>query len=340
MRKIEIRAAVAAALLSVLFTSSSQAQYSRRNAIVEAVEKTSAAIVSVKVVKERGYGSSDIDGSGVVVDERGYMVTNYHVIRGGSRIAVVFTDKTRVEAQVFASVPSRDLAILKLPAKRKYKALAFAPGTDLKVGETVIAVGNPYGFDHTVTTGIISALGREIGVRGDDRLPNVIQHSAPINPGNSGGPLLNINGEMIGINLALREGAQNLSFALNAETVKDVLSRYLSSSRVAGVAHGLSCVDQATSECGNGRQKVVVEKVSDSGPAARAGLRSGDMIVQVEGTPVENRFDLERVLWTRKAGESVKVLVVRDGKQTALSLQLASTGTDRVTSVSNPADDE
>jgi len=333
MRKLWKRTALAAVVACLVVSAEVRGQYARETAISEAVEKTQDAIVSVKVVRDRGYGASDVDGSGVIVDERGYAITNYHVIRGASRIQIVFADQTKVNASVFAQVPSRDLAILQLETKQKLKALKFAPGTDLKVGETVIAVGNPYGFDHTVTTGIISARRREISVRADEKLGNVIQHSAPINPGNSGGPLLNINGEMIGINLALREGAQNISFALNAETVKEVLTQYLSARRVAGVSHGLTCTDKAMKKVGEGRQRVVV--VTPTGPAAQAGLLAGDMILKVGSVAVENRFDLERALWAKKAGESVNVAVLRDGKETMVSLELATSAGTRVTSTAS-----
>jgi serine protease Do len=334
MRKLWTRVALVAVVACLVVSTNAQGQYARETAISEAVEKTQDAIVSIKVTRDRGYGMSDIDGSGVVVDEAGYAITNYHVIKSASRIQVTFADQTRVSASIYASVPSRDLAILKLATKKRVKALKFAPGTDLKIGETVIAVGNPYGFDHTVTTGIISARRREISVRSDEKLANVIQHSAPINPGNSGGPLLNINGEMIGINLALREGAQNISFALNAETVKEVLTKYLSASRLAGVSHGLTCEDKAVKKVGTGRQRVVV--VTPIGPAARAGLTAGDMILKVGGVAVENRFDLERALWAKKAGDSVSLAVLRDGKESMVSLQLASSQGTQVTSTSSP----
>jgi len=240
MKQVTFRCAVAvAALLCV--TSSIQAQYARRTAIVEAVAKTRDGIVTLKVTKVSDYGKKSIVGTGVIVDERGYLITNQHVVDSASKITATLADKTTLTATVHLELPKYDLAILRLsnPDKKKLKALSFGPGSDLMVGETIIAVGNPFGYANTVSTGIISALGREIELPSGDTLSNLIQHNASINPGNSGGPLLNINGEVIGINVALREGAQCIGFAINADTVKDVLRKHLSSTKISKVTHGL-----------------------------------------------------------------------------------------------------
>jgi serine protease Do len=191
------------------------------------------------------------------------------------------------------------------------------------VGETVIAVGNPFGFANSVSTGIVSALGREVPLSGES-LTGLIQHSASINPGNSGGPLLNVNGELIGINVALREGAQNISFAINVETVKEVLARQLSARKIAKVAHGLTCSEAVTGEAGE-RQRVVVEAVA----AADSGLRKGDVLVKVGELALQNRFDVERAFWGCKAGDKVPAVVLRDGKPTALAITLAGAETAR-----------
>jgi serine protease Do len=298
-----------------------QAQYLRKNAIVEAVNKTKDAVVTLKVHREPGHGKREIVGTGVVIDERGFLVTNYHVIKGAVAIEATLADKSSVTATVHATSARNDLAILKLPVKRKVKALPVASGADLMVGETIIAVGNPYGFDNTVSTGIVSALGREITGPTDEAMTGLIQHSASINPGNSGGPLLNINGELIGINVALREGAQGISFAINAETVKEVLSVQLSASKVSNVSHGLTVGEAAEAE-GAGGQRVVVEKVRSAG--AKAGVRKGDVIVQVGDVAPRNRFDVERAFWGYKAGDTVRAVVVRDGKPTTLAITLAA----------------
>ncbi len=310
--------------------------YKRRTAIVDAVEKTRAGIATLKVTVQGDWGRKTIVGTGVIVDERGYLVTNHHLVDDALEIQVTLADNTTLKAHVHAELPRYDLAILRVPVKKRLKALAFGPGSDLMVGEAIIAVGNPFGYANTVSTGIISALGREITMPSDETLTNLIQHNASINPGNSGGPLLNINGEVIGINVALRDGAQGISFALNADTVKRVLTRTLSAVKVARVGHGLDC-DETVAPRRKGspspralagqRTRVVVR--SASGPAARAGLRRGDVIVKVGTLAVGNRFDLERALWGYKPGEKARAAILRDGKLTHVSLRLGGSAEDR-----------
>ncbi len=329
MQKALNRAALAL-VVGLVLAGQAGAQYSRRTPISEAVERTRDGIVTLKVTKQGDWGKKTIVGTGVIVDERGFVVTNHHVVEEGLKITATLSDKTTVTARVHTELPKYDLAILRLPVKKKYKALTFGPGSDLMVGETIIAVGNPFGYANTVSTGIISALGREITMPSDAVLSNLIQHNASINPGNSGGPLLNINGEVIGINVALRDGAQGIAFALNADTVKEALRKHLSASKISRVGHGLQCDEKVAPE-GKARQKVIVQAVS--GPAARAGLKKGDVLVRLGTVPVSNRFDVERALWGYKAGEKVEAAVLRDGKLTRVTLPLAGTET-RVSSLS------
>jgi serine protease Do len=328
MQKALIRAALVQ-VVGLLLAGSAQAQYERRTAIVEAVDRTRDGIVTLKVTKQGDWGKKTIVGTGVIVDERGFVLTNHHVVDENLKIVVTLSDKSTVTARVHTLLPKYDLAILRLPVKKKLKALTFGPGSDLLVGETIIAVGNPFGYANTVSTGIISALGREITMPSEAVLSNLIQHNASINPGNSGGPLLNINGEVIGINVALREGAQGISFAINADTIKEVLRKHLSAAKISQVGHGLKC-DEKVAPRGR-RQKVIVEAVS--GPAARAGLKKGDVLVRIGSMAVSNRFDVERALWGYKAGEKVEAAVLRDGKETRVTLPLAGTES-RVTSLS------
>jgi len=317
-------------IVGLVLAGQAQAQYARRTAIVEAVARTKDGIVTLKVTRTSEWGKRNVVGTGVIVDERGFMITNHHVVDGADKIMATLSDKTTVEARVHTELPKFDLAILRLSGKKKVKALSFAPGSDLMQGETIIAVGNPYGYANSVSPGIISALGREITMPSGETLTNLIQHTANINPGNSGGPLLNINGELIGINVALREGAQGISFALNADTVKDALSRHLSASKISKVAHGLKC-EENVGEDSKARQKVVVSSVTT--PAARAALKKGDVIVKMGSVSVHNRFDVERALWGYKAGDKVETAVLRDGKLTSVSLTLSETES-RVTAAS------
>jgi serine protease Do len=307
------------------------AQYSRRTPIVEAVEKTRASIVSVKVEKKGSWGRKEIGGTGVIVDERGYVVTNRHVIASADRVTVHLTDGTELVAQIVHEDARHDLAILKVSPTKKLSVLPLGTSSDLMVGETVIAVGHPFGYTNTVSTGIVSALGREITMPTGETLRDLIQTNASINPGNSGGPLLNINGELIGINCALREGAQGIAFALSAEMVKDVLSAQLSSVKVSGVKHGLSVAEKTVADDGPNRHQVVVQDTS--GAATEAGVKNGDAILKVADRLVQNRLDVERAVWDCKGGEKIAITVLRDGKEISLALTLDKVGEPERTTV-------
>jgi serine protease Do len=322
------RAALAACVVGALISGAgteTRAEYSRRTPIVEAVCKTRDGIVTIKVEKRGNWGKKEVVGTGVVVDERGYVVTNRHVVAGADRVVVVLANGTEYTARVHTEDSRHDLAILQLPDAKKLKALAFGPSSDLMVGETVIAVGNPFGYTGTVSTGIVSSLGREVTMPSLEVLTDLIQITASINPGNSGGPLLNVNGELIGINVALRDGAQGIAFAISSDTVQQVLSRHLSAAKVARVQHGLTCRERVGEE-GEPRQRVVVEAVAEKSPAAQAGLERGDVIVCLAGRAVSNRFDVERALWNYKPGDKIEATILRAGRETRATLALARGG--------------
>jgi serine protease Do len=306
----------AVALLLSLSGGQALAQYARKTAIVQAVEKTRDGIITLKVTRNTDWGRSSVSGTGVIVDERGYAVTNYHVIKNAEKVVVTLSDKSTCEARVVVEEPSQDLAILRLPVKKKLKALVLGPGSDLMVGETVIAIGNPFGFANTVSTGIISALEREITMPSGDTLSNLIQTNASINPGNSGGPLVNINGELIGINVALREGAQGIAFAINVDSVKKVLRKHLSAAKVSKVTHGLAGAEKVAEE-GKARQSVVLTR-------GRGELQKGDVLVKVGNLAVSNLFDVERGFWGHKVGDKVKAVVLREGKERTVSVTVAA----------------
>ncbi len=336
MRKACPRVIMSLAILSLLGGAGAEAkgQYSRRNAIVEAVQKTRASIVSVKVEKKGSWGRKEIGGTGVIVDERGFVVTNRHVIASADRVTVHLYDGTELAAEVLVEDARHDLAVLRLPAGRRLPALAFAPSNDVMVGETVVAVGHPFGYQNSVSSGIVAAVGREVTMPTGEVLRDLIQVTAGINPGNSGGPLLNVNGELIGINVALREGAQGIAFALSADSVKDALSKHLSSARLAGVSHGLSVTERTVEADGPGRQRVVVQDVV--GGAADGGPRRGDEVIRVGERPVFNRLDVERAVWDRKAGDKVAVTVLRDGREVAVGLTLSAAKAGTVVAARKP----
>ncbi|MBI3408855.1 MAG: trypsin-like peptidase domain-containing protein [Planctomycetes bacterium] len=211
--------------------------HSRRNPVVDAVEKTKAAIVAIRV--PRPHGAKDRIGAGVIIDERGYILTNHHVVGAARQVRIRLADDADLKGQVVWTAPEHDLAVIRIHTDKDLQALALAAVDDLMVGETVIAVGHPFGYANTVSTGIISALGREIEMPSGVTLTGLIQTSAGINIGNSGGPLLNINGECIGINVALRDGAQGIAFAIHAGTIRRVLETNCSALKMSIVYYGV-----------------------------------------------------------------------------------------------------
>ncbi len=317
MRSFPSSTALLAALLwlAPLGAASENNPYPRRNHIVEAVEKTKESIVTVKVARPN---AKDTVGTGVVIDGRGYIVTNRHVVGTSQNVRVRLYGGTELPAQIVWADPAFDLAVLRIDTTKKLQELRLAPAEDLMVGETVIAVGHPFGYTNTVSTGIISALGREITMPSGDTLKGLIQTNASINPGNSGGPLLNINGELIGINVALRDGAQGIAFAINAGTVQNALIKHLSSAKIAGVNHGLSYKEEVLGETGD-RQRVVVASSKGISPE----IHNGDVLLAIGEAKVANAFDVERALWDNHAGDKVNLKVVRQGQELNVTLVLA-----------------
>jgi serine protease Do len=323
----------AAALLAALAlvgrapASDKQERDLRRNATVRAVQKVKQSVVAVKVKQMLGGGrSKDAVGTGLIVDERGYIITNCHVVASNPRVTVRLVDGTDLPGEVIYSSAATDLAIVRVRTERRLVAQPLVPAADLEEGEDVIAVGHPLGYSYTVSKGIVSALNREIEMPTGYTLTGLIQTDAAINPGNSGGPLLNINGGVVGINVAYNQEAQGIAFAISSEAVKRVLNTQLSALKVSGVLHGLSCKDEVQGE--RREPHVVVAGVDPQVAAAGAEVRSGDVILAVGRVPVVNRFDVERALWDRRPGERVTVRVLRGGRELSVSLPLAGAGGD------------
>lgn len=285
----------------------------RKNAIVAAVERTQESIVTVK--RRTASGEWEVAGTGVIIDECGLIITNRHVVIGSRGIVVCLSDKTEFNADILMTETQYDLAALRVKADRPLSALRLAPTQDLMVGEDVVAVGHPFGYLNSVSRGIISALEREIELPSGDVVRGIIQTDASINPGNSGGPLLNINGELIGINLAIRESARGIAFALNSTTVEKVLGKHFSASNVSGVSHGLTTEPKMIAKFGD-RQRLALTK-------ACGDLQPGDQILTVAHRPVGNSFELERALWRKMPGENVKLTIVRQGREIETVLTLS-----------------
>jgi len=255
-------------------------------------------------------------GSGFIISKDGYILTNEHVIDGASSISVTVTgfDK-ELGAKVVGSDYDLDLALLKISANSDLPFLNLGNSDQVRVGNWVIAIGNPYGLDHTVTTGVISAKGRPVSV-GDRQYENLLQTDASINPGNSGGPLLNLQGEVIGINTAINAQAQGIGFAIPTSTVQRVLEDLKNSGNNVRPWVGVQVrpVDEETARylgLAEAKGAVVIGVVSGS-PAQKAGLRQWDVIVEFNGVKVNNADELVAAIKSSQVGSKIKVLVVRN----------------------------
>ena len=259
-------------------------------------------------------------GTGIVIDPRGYIVTNQHVVDEVSTLRVRLADGTTVNARIIGRDIENDLALLKITTEKPLPAMPLGTARDVEVGETTVAIGNAYGYDHTVTSGIVSAIGRDVTLNRDVRYKSLIQTDAAINPGNSGGPLLNLDGQLIGVNVAIRAGAQGIGFAIPVDTMIRVAGRMMAQERARqGVAGaGLALRDDVPGAASS--RRVVVEQAE--GPAARAGARSGDVLVRVGGQPVGSSLDLHRALMDLGAGKTLALVVRRDGADKALDVTL------------------
>jgi serine protease Do len=263
-------------------------------------------------------------GTGILIDPRGYIVTNQHVVEDVSLLRVRLADGSTYSASVLARDTESDLALLKINPGRALPVMPLGTTRDLQVGETVVAIGNAYGYDHTVTVGVVSAMGRDVTLNREVRYRSLIQTDASINPGNSGGPLLNLQGELVGVNVAIRAGAQGIGFAIPVDNMIRVAAALLVQVRSRGNVGpvGLSLHDDLVGRPAGGlARKVLVEAVT-AGPADKAGLRRGDELVKVGDTSVGNSLDVQRALLDREGGQRLSVVVRRDGSERVLELAL------------------
>jgi serine protease Do len=253
-------------------------------------------------------------GSGLIVDSEGHIVTNNHVIGDATEIEVRFSDKTKLIAHVVGKDPDTDLAVLKVITDRPLPSARFGDSASVKVGQWVLAVGNPFGLDRTVTLGVVSGVGREnINL---SRYENFIQTDASINPGNSGGPLFNLRGEVIGINTAIINFAQGIGFAIPSNMAKQVIEQLLAKGKVVRGWLGVG-IQPLTAELAkkfgvNEGEGVLVNEVFEKDPAALAGIKPGDVIVRIDGAVVDSPNKLSRLIATRTPGATSKIEVVRD----------------------------
>ncbi|HWT21945.1 MAG TPA: trypsin-like peptidase domain-containing protein [Solirubrobacteraceae bacterium] len=268
-------------------------------------------------------GGGQATGSGFLIDGKGHVVTNQHVVDGRRRFTVRFgEDGDALDAELAGQDPSTDLAVLEvdpedIPAETR--PLEFASSAELRPGDAAIAIGSPFGLSGTVTTGIISALDREITSPNGFPIPGVLQTDAAINPGNSGGPLLDAQGRVIGVNSQIASDSRQFSgvgFAVPVDTVKEVVPELIEGGRIDRAYLGVSTTEVA------GESGAVVAGLTEGGPAADSDLRVGDRIVAFDGTPVSASSDLSQAVLRKKPGETARIEVVRRGERRTIEVRL------------------
>lgn len=328
----------------LLLATQTAASEQRETPIVKAVQRVRASVVNIRGEKTIVTPVSQIPGAdtnrrvngmgtGVIIDARGYVITNFHVVDGVRDIMVTLADGQRQTAKLVTRDMDTDLAIIKIDSQNPLPVVPIGISSDLMPGETVIAVGNAYGYEHTVTRGIVSALHRAVQVSDAQYYDDLIQTDASINPGNSGGPLLNIDGDMIGINVAVRAGAQGIGFAIPVDKVVSVAASMLASCNVNKTWMGMvSSNDPARTHAG-----LVVGSVEPNSPAAEAGLTPGDVITGIDETDIRRPLDFQRAMLDRKPNEKIRMVVRRAGDSVTLNLALGDAPESAVTTSSQPA---
>jgi 2-alkenal reductase len=314
-------------------------------ATVELFQRVSPSVVHVfarpsgrdLMLMEGGGGGGVQSGTGFIWDGAGHVVTNNHVIQGARPVTIRLAAGDIVSAEVVGTAPNYDLAVLRLGrAGDLPPPIAIGTSADLKVGQAAFAIGNPFGLDQTLTTGVISALQRRLPTSEGREIADVIQTDASINPGNSGGPLLDSAGRLIGVNTAIfsPSGASaGIGFAVPVDVVNRVVPQLIRSGRVPNPGLGIMAGEEAVA-ARLGIEGVVVVRTLAGSPAARAGLRGvdprtgeiGDVIVGVNGRPVRRLSDLTEELERIGVGRSLELLIERDGRRTTVSVEVADVG--------------
>jgi len=292
-------------------------------AVIGAAEKVSPSVVNIEVLTaDRRRGGS---GSGFVFTPDGFLLTNSHVVHGASKIEVTLLDGRRGEAQLIGDDPETDLAVLRINAPN-LMSVAFGDSNKIRVGQLAIAIGNPYGFQYSVTSGVVSALGRSLRSGTGRLIDNVIQTDAALNPGNSGGPLVNSRGEVIGVNTAVILPAQGICLATAINTAKFVAGQLIKEGRVRrsyiGVAgqavplhRRLVRYHYLAVETG-----ILVVSTEPGGPSSKAGVQEGDVIVDYDDLPIASIDDLHRLLTDQKVGVKSNLTVIRQNEKLTLSI--------------------
>jgi serine protease Do len=277
-------------------------------------------------------------GSGVIISPDGYIVTNYHVIDGADTVAVILADRQEYQAKVVGRDPKTDLAVVKIEPKQTLPAAGLGDSDRLNVGDWVVAIGNPFGLSHTVTSGIVSAKGRVIGAGPYD---DFIQTDASINPGNSGGPLFDLNGNVVGINTAIIPQGQGIGFAIPVNIAKVLLPQLMENGSVTRGYLGVG-IQTLTPSLAQAleletRKGALVSEVVPNGPAEKAGIERGDVIMTFNGKAIDDSRDLAAMVAATPVGKGTEVLVLRDGREKTLSLTVGTLPAEGVASSEDDA---
>jgi S1-C subfamily serine protease len=286
--------------------------------IIDAVEKVKTAVVKIEVYKTVNNKEQPVGtGSGFIFSSDGYLFTNSHVVHGANNVKVKLHDGTTRQGVLIGEDPDTDLAILKI-SDADFGAVKLGDADQLKIGQLVIAIGNPLGFHHTVTAGVVSALGRTLESTTSRMMDSMIQTDAALNPGNSGGPLINADGEVIGVNTATIRGAQGLCFAININTAKEIASQLIRFGKVKRAYLGVVMQQielvpklRAMHELTN-KQALFISEVAEGSPAQKAGILSGDIIYSFNSQMIETSDNLFKQLTEDKIGQFQFIGILRN----------------------------
>jgi len=285
--------------------------------IIEAVDKTKNAVVKIDVYKTvKGKLIPAGSGSGFIFSSDGLIFTNCHVVEGAEKIMVGLLNENEIEATLIGKDPDTDIAILKIYAQG-YSVARLGDATQLQIGQFVIAIGNPYGYQHTVTTGVVSALGRTLQTQSGRLVDNVIQSDAALNPGNSGGPMITTDGEVIGVNTAMIQGAQGLSFSVDINTAKEIARQLIKDGKVFKAYMGLVLQEVTLNPKVRNhynlpnKKGLFVARIEGDSPASRSQLQEGDMIISFNGKTVNSTHELFKELTNKEILTMVDISVIR-----------------------------
>jgi S1-C subfamily serine protease len=294
--------------------------------VINAVERVKSSVVKIdRIGENKGKDVLTGSGSGFIFSSDGYLITNSHVVHGAKKLNVGLHDGSAHSAELIGEDRDTDIAILKISAF-DFTPAVLGNAEDLKIGELVIAIGNPLGFQHTVTAGIVSALGRTLESQSGRMMDSMIQTDAALNPGNSGGPLINSNGEVIGVNTAIAGGSQGLCFAVSINTAKEIAEQLIRFGKVKRAYLGIVMQQielvpklKTIAELKN-KSALFITRIQENGPASKAGLLSGDILHSLNDTMIETSDQLFKMLTKDKIGQFQYIGILRNNRKQEMKI--------------------